>query len=452
MTARELALRCLMACEKEGAWADGYLKRSLPKAGLDARDAALCARMTYGVLQNKLLLDYHIDRLSTTKTDKMAPFVAYVLRLGLYQLLFLDRVPSHAAVSQSVELVKGRNSRAAGLVNAVLRAFVRESDHPIPADLSTRYSHPAWLVKEFSRTLPPEEVEALLAANNAPAPTVAQVNTLKTTPEALAAELTAAGVSAVPHPWLPDCLELAETGNLEGLTAFREGKFYIQDGAAKLAVLAANPQPGMKVLDACAAPGGKSFAAAIHMGCKGEILSCDIHRNKVKLIEEGAARLGLPNITAQVRDAKAYDAALAGAFDLVIADVPCSGLGIIRKKPDIRYKDPEPLAGLPEVQLAILRNVSRYVKPGGTLLYATCTVLERENEAVVCRFLEENADFQLSSFLLPGREADCSWVTLWPHRDGTDGFFFAKLQRKLDTGTVQCLSDKYGLTPPEVGL
>ena len=453
-TAREIALNCLISCEKQGAWSDSYLKSAEKKANLSARDAALCSRLTYGVLQQKMLLDWHIDRFSTTKVEKMDPIVRNSLRLGLYQLLFLDRVPNHAAVNEAVSLVKGRsrNPGAAGLVNAVLRAVERAKVQglPQPEALSVRYSHPEWIVKEFSHTLSTHEVEALLAADNAQPPTVVQVNTLKTTAEELRRELSSAGVSATPHPWLENCLELRDTGALETLTAFREGLFYVQDAAAKLAVLAAGARPGMEVLDACAAPGGKTFAAALQMECKGNILSCDIHPNKVKLIREGAARLGLTNVTAEVRDAKTFDPALEGRFDLVMADVPCSGLGIIRKKPDIRYKDPKPLEGLPQVQSAILENVSRYVKPGGTLLYATCTLLERENGGVVARFLEAHRDFHPASFLLPGREEDCSQITLWPHRDGTDGFFFAKLERDLSEETRRSLAEKYGLEPPEV--
>ncbi len=434
-TARAVALECLVSGEKQGAWSDGYLKKAIRQTGLSGRDAGLCTQIVYGSLQNKLLLDWYIDRYSSVPTEKMESAVRNTLRLGLYQLLFLDRVPVHAAVNESVTLVKtkSRNPRAAGLVNAVLRTIDKERGFglPEPEELSIRFSHPAWLVKEFSNTLPANELEALLAADNAPAPIVAQVNTLKTSPAALTAELTAAGVAVSPHPWLPDCLELAETGSLEELAAFRDGKFYIQDAAAKLAILAAAPKPGMCVLDACAAPGGKSFAAAIAMEGTGEICANDIHPHKKKLIEAGAARLGATNIKTGIMDAKRFDPAMENAFDLVIADVPCSGLGIIRKKPDIRYKDPEPIKGLPQVQSAILETVSRYVRPGGTLLYSTCTLLRRENEDVVAGFLTGHRDYALEKFVLPGPiGAAEGMLTLWPHRHGTDGFFITKLRKR----------------------
>lgn len=434
LSAREVALNCLIACEKQGAWSDGYLRNAIRQAGLDGRDAGLCTRLVFGVQQNRLLLDWYLARFSSVKPEKMEPPVRGALRLGLYQLLFMDRIPVHAAVNESVSLTRkrSRNPRSAALVNAVLRTVERERKEglPQPEELSVRYSHPEWLVRELTGAVGPEEIEALLAADNGEPSIQAQVNTLKATVEAAAAELTAAGVTVRPHPWLPDCLELEDTGNLEGLDAFQNGTIYIQDAAARLAVLAAGPEPGMAVLDACAAPGGKSFAAAIAMGDSGSICSCDIHPHKQALIEQGANRLGIRSITAAVMDGKTFDPELAGRFDLVIADVPCSGLGIIRKKPDIRYKDPEPLGGLPGVQRAILENVSRYVRPGGVLLYATCTLLRRENEAVVSWFLDKDTNFTVEPFTLPGPVgASEGMVTLWPHRHGTDGFFFAKLRR-----------------------
>ena len=434
MTAREAALRALVACEQQGAWSDGFLKKILRTAGLDSRDAALTTRLCFGVLQNRLLLDHYLGKLSSVKLEKMEPAVRNALRLGAYQVLFLDRVPDHAAVSEAVDLARkgSKNPRSAGLVNGVLRSLVRQKDglEP-PEDPAVRYSHPRWLADLFTRRLGREEAAALMAADNGEPPTCAQVNTTKATVEAVANSLRAEGVEVTPHPWLPNCLLLSHTGSLEELAAFREGLFYIQDAAAKLAVLAADPREGMDVLDACAAPGGKSFAAAIAMEGRGKVVSCDIHPHKMDLIRAGAKRLGLDCITAQVLDGKECKEEYLDGFDLVLADVPCSGLGIIRKKPDIRYKDPKPLEGLPRVQKAILDNVCRYVKPGGVLLYATCTLLERENEDVVRAFLDKHKDFSLEHFQAPGdfEGAREGMVTCWPHRHGTDGFFFAKLRR-----------------------
>lgn len=435
-TARDVALRALVACERQGAWSDGFLKKEIGNAGLDGRDAALATRLCFGVQQNRMLLDFWLSNLSKIPLAKMEPAVRSILRLGAYQILFLDRVPDHAAVNQAVEQARknSRNPRSAGLVNGILRSLIRQkSELPQPPDLSTRYSHPQWLVEAFSRRLPPEEVEDLLRADNSEPPTCIQINTCKVGAPVITEALRQEGMTVSPHPWLPDCLLLQGTGNLEQSAAFQRGWFYVQDAAAKLAVLAADPRPGMEVLDACAAPGGKSFATAIAMDNQGRVISCDIHPHKQILLQRGAERLGLPIIQPEVLDGKDCKEDFLNKFDLVIADVPCSGLGIIRKKPDIRYKDPEPLAGLPKVQSAILENVSRYVRPGGVLLYATCTLLERENEEIVAAFLEKRKDFTLEKFQLPGPFGLCAdgMLTCWPHRHGTDGFFFAKLRRRV---------------------
>lgn len=433
-TARETALLALSAWAQQGAWADGYLKKAIREAGLDSRDGALCTRLCFGVLQNKLLLDFYLGQFSRLPLSRMEEPGREALRLGAYQLLFMDRIPPSAAVNESVSLARKycRNPQMGGVVNGILRNLQRQRAALIqPEDLGTRYSHPAWLVEALSRRMSSAGLEELLAADNSLPPTVAQINLCRATAEETAASLKAEGVAVRPHPWLENCLCLSGTGSIERLAAFQKGYFYIQDAAARLAVMAAEPKPGMQVLDACAAPGGKSFAAAIAMGDCGKIVSCDIHPHKERLIRAGAGRLGLRSITPVIQDGKERRPQWEGAFDLVMADVPCSGLGIIRKKPDIRYKDPGPLSGLPAVQRAILENVSAYVRPGGTLLYTTCTLLEAENEAVVDGFLEDHANFSPEGFALPGPVGSCpsGRLTLWPHIHGTDGFFIARLRR-----------------------
>lgn len=434
--ARKVALECLLAGEKQGAWSDGYLRNAIRRAQLSSRDAALATQLTFGVLQNRILLDWHLARLSSTAIDKLEPAVRDNLRLGLYQMSMLDRIPAHAAVNDAVELTKryAKNPRAASFVNAILRAFDRECRQglPQPEEIWIRYSHPEWLVKEFSCSLSAEELEAFLKADNAQPPTQAQVNTLLTTKEELLQELESEGVKTSVHPWMPNCLELEELGNLERLAAFQEGRFYVQDVAAKLSVLAAEPKRGMKILDVCAAPGGKSITAAIAMEDQGKIISCDIHPHKIKLISDAAERLRLKSIHAQECDGRKPMPEWEHQFDLVIVDAPCSGLGVIRKKPDIRYKDPKPLERLPEIQLSILNNAARYVRDGGVLLYSTCTVLSHENEAVVETFLQNNSDFAVQPFTLPDPigEVRNGMITLWPHRYDTDGFFISKLVKR----------------------
>ncbi len=436
-SARETAVLTLAACEKQGAWSDGHLKRTIREQGLDRRDAALAARLCYGVLQNKLLLDWRLSRVCSMKLDRLDAKVLCGLRVGAYQLLFLDKIPPSAAVNEAVELAKrhSRNPRAAGLVNGVLRALAREETPEIVGKdrleaLSIQYSHPRWLTEEFVNLLGMEGAEALLAADNGQPPAAAQVNTLKTTPEQLEAELRSAGAEVRPHPWLEGCLLLTGAGDLERLESFRRGEFYIQDAASRLAVLAAGPKPGQRVLDCCAAPGGKSFAAAILMENRGELISCDIHPHKIRLLEAGRERLGLSVIAPTLQNAAQCREDWRSGFDVVLADVPCSGLGIIRKKPDIRYKDPEPLKGLPRVQRAILDNCARYVRPGGVLLYSTCTLLPRENGGIVDAFLDARPDFSPEPFELPSLGAQPGRITFWPHIHGADGFFAARLRRK----------------------
>lgn len=433
--ARSAALTVLLRCERNGAWLDGALKSVLKESALEPRDAALCSKLCYGVCQNRLLLEFWLSKFSKVKPEKLEPAVRIALLLAMYQITMLDKIPPRAAVNEAVNLARrnSKNPRSPTLVNGILRSFCRAQENlPQPDDLATKYSHPQWLVDLLSQAVPAAELEPLLASNNAEPPTTIQTNTTKITPDALAETLAAQGVTVEPHPWLGGCFTLRGTGDLEQLNAFRDGLFLVQDTASRLVVLAAQPEAGQQILDACGAPGGKSFSTAIAMGDNGSILSCDIHPGKVKQIAKGAKRLGLTSIQSQVRNAKEHDPALDGQFDLVLADAPCSGLGIIRKKPDIRNKDPEPLKDLPRIQGDILENVSRYVKSGGVLVYSTCTVLERENQDVVQGFLARHPEFALEPFPLPGAigTVEAGMLTLWPHIHGTDGFFLSKMRKQ----------------------
>ena len=438
MSARKEALAVLTACRVRGAWADAALGAHLK--GLSPADAGLCSRIVYGVIQNETLLDFYLSGFCTQKLDHLQPPLADVLRIGAYQILFLDRVPDNAAVHTSVELAKGAGrGQAAGLVNAVLRRLCREKENlPAIPDrdeakyLSIRYSHPKWLVKRLLALLGREGTEAFLMTGNSQPPAAAQVNTCRCSQEAAAKALEAEGVRAEAHPWLPGCLLLQGTGDLERLRAFRDGMIYIQDPAAKLAVLAAELRPGSRVLDVCAAPGGKSFAAAIAMGDRGEVVSCDLHENKLKRIQEGAARLGLRSIRAEAADGRGFREEWRDAFDLVLVDAPCSGLGILRKKPDVRRKKADDLFPLPVVQSAILENAARYVRPGGTLLYSTCTILPEENEDVTEAFLGTCPAFSRETFSLPGPIGQVEGqATLWPHVHDTDGFYICRMTRRV---------------------
>lgn len=433
---REAALESLTACRRLDAWSDGSLKAACKD--MDRREAAMAARLVYGVLQNRALLDFYLDACCTQRFDSLEPFIRDVLRLGAYQILFMDRVPDSAAVDESVELVKRKKrQRAAGMVNAVLRRLSREKNAlpVLPAGdragyLALRYSHPVWLVQRLIELLGDGEAEAFLRLNNEAVPTIIQRNPLQCTADGLSESLTASGAALTRHPWMPECWLLSGGGSLEAMPAFQKGWFQVQDAAAKAAVLASGVKPGDRVLDVCAAPGGKSFAAAMAMEDRGGIIACDIHRHKLALIEKGAERLGLSCIHPELADGRRCREEWLESFDAVLCDVPCSGLGIIRKKPDIRYKDPAQLAGLPRVQRAILENAGRYVKPGGVLLYATCTVLPEENGEVTADFLSRRPEFHLEAFCLPGLDGENDGnLTLWPQRHETDGFYICKMRR-----------------------
>ena len=436
MGARETALNALIACRKEGAWSNGVLKEYIQRDHLDSRDAGLATRLCYGVLQNQAKLDFYLKQLLTGKLKDLHPAVRDILHLGLYQIYELDKIPDSAAVNESVALAKkyNKNPKAASLVNGVLRNAVRtKGSLKEPVSYAEKYSHPDELISLLKANLPKGKLEPMLKADNESPDTVVQVNALKTNAAELWRMLDEQGVSVCTHSWMPDCLVLSNTGNLENMPAFRDGLFYVQDPASKLSVLCAQlPMEDIHVLDCCSAPGGKSFAAAIAMRGKGSITSCDVHEHKTALIQNGAHRLGLSNISVCRQDATQLVPEWVDAMDAVICDAPCSGLGIIRKKPDIRYKNLKEMEALPALQLQILSNQANYVKPGGVLMYSTCTVLRRENEDVVNAFLAERDDFYLESLDLPDvfPKNESGMLTLIPGEYDTDGFFISRLRRK----------------------
>ena len=437
MDAREVAMLTLNACQRQVGWSDGVLKKQLAAAGLDSRDAALATRLCYGVLQNRNRLDFYLRQLLTGKLKDLHPVVRDILHLGLYQIYELDKIPDSAAVNESVALAKKycKNPKAASLVNGVLRSAVRTRGQlKEPVSYADRYSHPDELISLLKQNLPKGKLESVLIADNTAPQTVVQVNTLRISTAKLVERLAAEQVQAQPHGWMKDCLILSGTGSIENLPSFREGCFYVQDPASRLSVLCAGlPKEDIRVLDCCAAPGGKSFAASIAMEGRGSITSCDIHAHKTELIAGGAARLGLTNITPRQQDATVPVPQWEGTMDAVLADVPCSGLGIIRKKPDIRYKDLAQTEQLPQLQLQILKTQASYVKPGGILMYSTCTLLRRENEDVVNAFLAQHPDFHPEPLPLPEvfPQNESGMLTLIPGEYDTDGFFICRLRRNV---------------------
>ena len=439
MNPREAALAALERCRRDGAWSGAAIDMAIKRYALDRRDGALASRLCLGVLQNSRLLDFYINCYSNTPSDRLEARVRDILRLGIYQLVMLDKIPARAAVNESVALCKSSGcARASGLVNAVLRKVSNSCDQlpRIPGEgtaeyLSIKYSHPRWIAEKIMQQKGYAFAEAFLAANNCPAPLDLQVNTLKTDGESIVRSLLRLEIAFSVPEYPENCLSL-KGGNVSALPGFEEGLFYVQDRAAAMAVSILGLKPGMQVLDACAAPGGKSFAAAIAMENQGSILACDIHEKKLPLIQSGAQRLGVEILSTRQADARQPLPELQGRFDAVIADVPCSGLGVIRKKPEIREKTGEETARLPQIQRDILDKLSRCVKPGGLLLYSTCTVLREENENVVGWFLRRHSEFEAEEFSVGARSAEKGMYTFWPNVDGTDGFFAAKLRRKIE--------------------
>lgn len=437
MGARETALNALIACRKQAAWSNGILKEYIRRDKLDRREAALASRLCYGVLQNRGQLDFYLQQLLTGKVKNLHPAIHDILHLGLYQIYHMDKIPVSAAVNESVQLAKKycpKIRSASGLVNAVLRNGVRTyGTLKAPVKLSDRYSHPQELIDILASYVGAERIEMMLQANNAIPDLTVQVNTLQVSTEQLIEQLSAEGISAKEHSWLKDCLILSGAGDIEQSKCFQSGLFYVQDAAARLSVLCGQIPQNSVILDACAAPGGKSFAAAVATNNTGSIHSCDVHPHKIDLIANGAKRLRLNKIQTHLQDATKTNEDWLGLMDVVIADVPCSGYGIIRKKPDIRYKDIQQMAALPELQLAILENQASYVKPGGMLLYSTCTLVYQENEGVVRAFLEKHPEFVTEPLPLPKvfPENTTGMLALIPGEYDTDGFFICRMRRRL---------------------
>ncbi len=437
--ARGVALDALTAFRKRNARIEGYLKNEMGKNNLSRQDSALATEITNGVLQNMLYLDYCISCFSSIKINKISPGILDIMRASAYQILFLDRVPDSATVNDAVARAKRNNYKAGGFVNAVLRKLsAQKKDIPKPEGdssyvMSVSYSTPLSLVNALVREYGEKVCEDILRSNNEKVPTTIRVNTLKTTSEALIKSLSDKGLNAE-KDIAEDSVRIASIGNIEKSDEFGNGLFYVQDTASQLAAKTLSPKSGASVLDACAAPGGKSFYMAMQMKNIGKIVSCDVFEHKLKLIDEGAKRLGINIITTEIRDASEYDAEYDQNFDFILADVPCSGFGIIRRKPDIRYKNADETGELPSIQLKILENLSEYVKKGGCILYSTCTILSRENSDVIRSFVSKRNDFEEMSGDYPDipHINNEYGVTFLPHLSGTDGFYMCKLRRKND--------------------
>lgn len=432
-SARAVALDELVRWETAGEWDNRRFSLSIANAGLDRRDAALATFLAGGVIQNRILIDRWLAQFSKMPLAKLERRVLMALRLGTFQLFFADSIPKHAAVGETVALMSGKDRRSAGFVNAILRN-VAKVDDPFAFDakdeverLSIRYSHPEWIVRELVGRKGISGAEAELSANNCAPPTTLRVNTKATDRLSLMAELEAGGAE-VSEGIISSAVTVVGGGDVAELAGYREGKFWVQDVSSQLAVAALSVADGMSVLDLCAAPGGKSFGAACN---GGRVTSNDLTERKTELIRDGAQRLGF-DIEVSTRDGREPCDEWLGAFDRVICDVPCSGLGIIRKKPDIRYKSERDVEKLPELQLELLQSAAKCVKNGGKLLYSTCTWRKEENEGVVEAFLAKHPEFSPKDFDLPndlGR-SEGGMMTFWSEKNDRDGFYVCIMERK----------------------
>lgn len=419
MNDRFLAFKILSKIEHDKAYSNIVVDTVLNNN--DAVSAPFVCKLVYGVIERKITLDYILSKFLSQPIKKLNPQVLTVLRMGAYQLKFMDKVPVSAAVNESVKLVKkSKCGYASGLVNSVLRKVAQyEIEYPDKADfiqyLSIKYSCPVSLAELFVKDYGKVEAENILSASIGDVPLYLRVNTLKISAQELVSILKNSQIEAVPSKDVTDAVEIIDGSSVFKSDAYKNGLFHAQDIASQKCIEALAPQKNDVVFDMCAAPGGKSFTIAEIMENQGKIFSFDLYEHKIKLISDGAKRLGIDIVNAQIGDASEFNSQLPKA-DKILCDVPCAGLGVIRRKPEIKYKDFAFVDKLSELQYNILNNASLYLKDSGVIVYSTCSLSKKENEDVCNRFLASHKEFKNGGF-----------VTLLPSENGSDGFFFAKL-------------------------
>lgn len=416
VNARKVAINILHKIDNQSAYSNLTLNSYFKELEISSQDKAFVTALVYGVLERKITLDYVLKGFIKTPLKKVQPFTLEVLRVTLYQIMFMDKIPNSAAVNEAVKLIKhSKESRNSGFVNAVLRNILRQ-DSLLPTgdsteDLSVIYSCPIEIINSLINDYGKEDTKEILKHSLLPAKLTVRVNTLKTDIENFKENIQVNTISTD----LEGALVLSKGIDISANSLYSEGHFFVQDLASQKVVSILSPNPDDRILDMCAAPGGKSFSMALLMENMGEIISCDLYNHKCQLIENSSKRLGLNIIKPMVLDATVFDENL-GFFDCILCDVPCSGLGIIGRKPEIKYKNFKEFDNLPQIQYEILSNAKNYLKSGGKIMYSTCTLRKAENEDVVNRFLSNNTEFSLEYI-----------HTFMPHKDNTDGFFCALL-------------------------
>lgn len=441
--AREVALEVIHRVHKSGSYANLLLPKKLQESGLDTRDKAFVTELTYGTLRARGTLDWIIQQHSKQKIQKIPDLILDLLRMSVYQIFFMD-VPDHASINESVNIAKKHfHPGIPKFVNGLLRGIARSKDSlPWPDKeqdpakyISLRYFHPLWMVKTWIEDFGVGGAQALCEANNRPPKLTIRVNTLKTTPEELAASLREAGWEVAPGQYLPEALILKGGGDLTQLPQFKEGLFYVQDESSMITAHALDPQPGETIIDVAAAPGGKTTHMAQLMQNKGQIISVDINPNRVNLLKQNIQRLGITISLPLQADAMKLKAVIKKPVDRILADAPCSGLGVLSRRPDARWtKKPEQISELSQIQTDLLTAVADFVKPAGVMLYSVCTLSKQETRLVVERFLRIKEDFfieDISPYLPEKIRPDVKegMIQLMPSIHGIDGLFFARFRR-----------------------
>ena len=439
MNSRELAFKTLYDIERNKNYSNISINKNFKNVNISDQEKGLATELIYGIIENKYYLNYIIDKLSKIKSKKMSTYVKISLWLGIYQILFLDSIKDHAAVNESVNLIKKYDKKSSGFVNAILRNVLRQKDSimeikdkEIKDELSIKYSYNPWIVEKWIKDFGQEFTEDLLDANAEKPNLYIRTNTLKISRDELIGKLAKEGIKCTKVNGIDEAIMVQNLKNIEGNELFKLGYFTIQDISSMLVGKIANPEKGSKVLDICSAPGGKTTHVATIMENTGQVIARDVFDHKLKLIKSTVNRLGLTNVSIENRDALKLDDNSIDKFDYVLADVPCSGLGIIKRKPEIKFKEKSELSGLPDIQSKILNNASKYVKENGTLIYSTCTIHDEENIDVVEQFLKENKNFELvpiENINIDLDNQEKGYIKIYPNIHGMDGFFIAKLKR-----------------------
>ncbi|WP_300278992.1 16S rRNA (cytosine(967)-C(5))-methyltransferase RsmB [Peptacetobacter sp.] len=438
MNAREAAFKILCDIEIDKNYSNMAINKIFKNNEINDKDKGLATEIVYGVIENKKYLDFIINKLSKIKVKKMSSYVKIILRMGTYQILFLDNIENYAAVNETVKLANKYDKKSRGFVNAILRNEIRQErtikyidiEDPIRR-LAVKYSYQQWIIEDWVDKFGMEFTEELLEAGNERPNLYLRTNTLKIDRETLLKEFEKEGIKAN-KAMLPEGIMVEKFKGIENSRLYKEGYFTIQDISSMLVAKVMNPKENDMVLDVCSAPGGKSTHMAELMKNTGKVVSRDVFEHKIKVIKAASKRLGINNIEAEEFDATKLDKESIEKFDCVLADVPCSGFGIIKRKPEIKYKSKEELKDLPEIQAKILENASKYVKIGGTLVYSTCTVQDCENIDIVNEFLEKNSNYKLvpiEGVNVDPDEQERGYLKIYPHIHGIDGFFIAKMKR-----------------------